>query len=53
MPKQSRTRDCLELAWKIGDEYVYDGFFGLIVEGVQRIGKSSYVSQAIAESVGK
>ena len=53
MPRASSKLDCLKLGWQITEEYVYDGFFGLIVEGKQRIGKSSYVSQAVAESFGR
>ena len=41
MPKGSHKLDCLNLGWRITDEYVYAGFFGLIVEEKQRIGKSS------------
>lgn len=52
MPRQ-RDRDCLELAWKINDAYLFDGFFGIAVEGKQRVGKSSYVSQCLAEACGK
>lgn len=52
MPRQ-RNRECLELAWKINDAYLFDGFFGIAVEGKQRIGKSSYVSQCLAEACGK
>jgi len=34
-------------------EYKYDGFMSIIVEGKQRIGKSSYVSQSGAEALGE
>ena len=27
MPRASKNRDCLELGWKITDEYLYDDFF--------------------------
>jgi hypothetical protein len=33
-------------------EYKYEGFMSIIVEGKQRIGKSSYVSQSGAEALG-
>jgi hypothetical protein len=34
-------------------EHKYDGFMSIIVEGKQRIGKSSYVSQSGAEALGE
>jgi len=43
----------LILAQKINAEYMSDGFFGLVVQGKQRIGKSSYTQQCLAESCGK
>lgn len=48
-----KNRHCLELAWKINDTYLFDSFFGIVVEGKQRVGKSSYVSQSLAEAAGK
>jgi len=53
MGRTSRKMDCLKLGWRINDEYLFDGFFGMVVEGKQRIGKSSYVSQSLAESFGE
>lgn len=47
------VRDSLKLAWKINHEYVFDGFFGMIVEGKQRIGKSSYACQSLASAFGE
>jgi hypothetical protein len=56
MPKkahnQGRTGRLL-LAQKIRHEHHTDGFFGLVIQGKQRIGKSSYSQQALAESHGK
>lgn len=43
----------LKLATKLREEYEQDGFFGLIIKGKQRIGKSSYMSQALAAALGK
>ena len=51
--KTRKDRDCIELAWKINDTYLFDSFFGMAVEGKQRIGKSSYVSQSLAEACGE
>jgi len=48
MPKSSKHRAItgrLLLAQKINAEYVADGFFGQVVQGKQRIGKSSYTQQ--------
>jgi len=48
MPKQPKTIEKtgrLILAQKINAEYVADGFFGQVVQGKQRIGKSSYTQQ--------
>jgi len=42
----------LILGQKINAEYQTDGFFDLVVQGKQRIGKSSYVSQCLAEAQG-
>lgn len=47
------VKPSLKLALRINDEYWLDGFMGIIVEGKQRIGKSSYVSQSLAEAFGK
>ncbi|MHC3129847.1 MAG: hypothetical protein IBV52_07205 [Candidatus Bathyarchaeota archaeon] len=55
MPKQGKTQGKaggLLLGQKINAEYMSDGFFGLVVQGKQRIGKSSYVSQCLAEAQG-
>ena len=53
MAKARHKFACLKLAWRINDEYLFDGFFGIVVEGKQRIGKSSYVSQALSEAFGE
>jgi len=43
----------LILGQKINAEHKTDGFFGLVVQGKQRIGKSSYTQQSLAEACGK
>ena len=43
----------LELGWRINDAYHLDDFYGIIVTGRQRIGKSSYVCQGLAEALGE
>ena len=51
MPKSSKSRGKtgrLILGQKINAEYQTDGFFGLVVQGKQRIGKSSYTQQSLA-----
>lgn len=50
---KKKIMQCLQLGWKINDSFQFDSFFGLVVEGRQRIGKSSYVSQALAEAEGR
>lgn len=45
--------DSLLTAWNVKDSFYYDGFFGLLVEGKQRIGKSSFCCQAGAEAFGE
>lgn len=52
LPK-GRLLDSLVLAWYIRASERYDDFFGVIVEGVQRIGKTSFSSQAGAEALGE
>ena len=56
MPKQPKSKGKtgrLILAQKINAEYMSYGFFGLVVQGKQRIGKSSYTQQSLAESCGE
>jgi len=43
----------LQTAWRIKHEQLFDGFFGMITEGKQRIGKSSYNCQSLAEAFGE
>jgi len=55
MPKQPKSRGKtgrLILAQKINAECMSDGFFGQVVQGKQRIGKSSYTQQSLAEAFG-
>jgi len=55
MPKSSKRMGKtgrLILAQKINAEYMSDDFSGLVVQGKQRIGKSSYTQQCLAESYG-
>lgn len=40
-------------AWNINQAYYFDGFFPVVVEGVQRIGKSAYSSKAFAQAFGE
>lgn len=40
-------------AWEINRAYYFDGFLPCVVEGVQRIGKSSYSSKAFAQAFGE
>lgn len=47
------VRDSIKLAWRINHEHYLDGFFGMIVEGKQRIGKSSFCCQSLAEAFGE
>lgn len=51
--KLKRVVKSLQLSYEMKDELRHDGFFGLLVEGRQRIGKSSYCCQAKAETLGK
>ena len=56
MPKRTKAKGNtgrLMLAQKINAEYMTDGFFGLVVQGRQRIGKSSYTQRCLAESYGE
>lgn len=46
-------RGRLRLAEKIIHETRYDGFFSMVVDGVQRTGKTSYVSKGLAYANGK
>lgn len=41
------------MALKINQEQRFDGFSAICIEGKQRIGKSSYASQSLAESFGE
>ncbi len=43
----------LRLSQRILKETAYDGFFALVVDGVQRIGKSSYVIKGLAFANGE
>lgn len=52
LPKH-RLLDSLTLAWYIRAAHKFDDFFGVIIEGVQRIGKTSFSSQAGAEAYGE
>jgi len=40
-------------AWEINKAYYFDGFFAMCIEGVQRIGKTSYASKAFAQAFGE
>jgi len=40
-------------AWKINDAYFFDRFMPVVVEGQQRIGKSSFTSKVLAHAYGK
>lgn len=52
LPK-GRVLNSLVLSWYIRAAYRFDDFFAVITEGVQRIGKTSFSSQAGAEAYGK
>ena len=41
------------LAHQLKSEVQMDGFFGMIVQGKQRIGKTSYVTQGLAHAYGE
>lgn len=53
MPRVKIKIDSLRLGWKIKDTYIFDGFFGMITEGKQRVGKSSYNMQSMAYAFGQ
>ena len=40
-------------AWEINRAYYFDGFFPMIIEGVQRVGKSSYASKVFGQAFGE
>lgn len=40
-------------AWGINHAYYFDGFFSMVIEGVQRVGKTSYASKAFAQAFGE
>jgi hypothetical protein len=51
---QARRRVSYSItAWEINRAYYFDGFFAMCVEGVQRIGKTSYSSKAFAQAFGE
>lgn len=52
LPK-NRVLDSLALSWYIRTAHKLDDFFGVIIEGVQRIGKTSFSSQVGAEVLGE
>jgi predicted AAA+ superfamily ATPase len=43
----------LRLSQRILRETAYDGFFALVVDGVQRTGKTSYVSKGLTYANGE
>ena len=45
--------EATRLAWEINDAAYLNEFFGLIVEGKQRIGKTAYCCQSMAEAFGE
>ena len=49
----STVKERLSLAEKIVNENRFDGFFALVVDGVQRTGKTSYVSKGLAYANGE
>lgn len=53
MTTQGTKYECLQLALKINQEQRFDGFSAICIEGKQRLGKSSYGSQCLAEANGK
>jgi hypothetical protein len=56
MPRQKVPKgknQSLMLARKINTESRFDGVFSMIIEGVQRIGKSSYARKCLALTSGK
>lgn len=40
-------------SWKINEAYYFNGFFPMLIEGQQRIGKSAYASKTLAYAYGK
>ena len=51
---QARTRVSYSItAWEINKAYYFDGFCPMVVEGVQRIGKTSYSSKVFAQAYGE
>lgn len=40
-------------AWEINKAFYFDGFFPIVVEGVQRIGKSAYASKIFGQAFGE
>lgn len=49
---QSKVR-YLNIAAQINQAYYFDKFLGMIVTGVQRVGKSSYSMKCLAQAAGK
>jgi hypothetical protein len=47
-----KLQHSLRTAWMVNQAWHFDGFFGMIVEGQQRTGKSSFVCQVGAEAFG-
>lgn len=43
----------LVLAQKLNEKTLFDGFFSVIVRGVQRVGKTSYVCKSLALANGE
>jgi hypothetical protein len=55
MPRQKTPRgkkNALILAGKINTKNTFDGFFSMVIEGVQRRGKSSYARKSLASANG-
>lgn len=40
-------------AWEVNRAYYFDGFFPVVIEGVQRVGKTSYASKVFAQAFGE
>ena len=51
--ESSTVKGRLRLAEKIITETRLDGFFAIVVDGVQRTGKTSYVSKGLAYANGE
>ena len=49
----STVKGRLRLTEKIVKETRFDGFFAMVVDGVQRTGKTSYVSKGLAYANGE